>query len=290
MVTLVKKQERTIARRVGYVSVVIPAHNEEASIGGVVDAAHQSLAILDVQGEVLVSASGCTDRTADIALDGNARVVEAPIGKGAAIIAGVDAAEGDIVCLVDGDLQYYGEKPLAALLIEPILHGIADATIANLYWRPIYPDQWLSGFFAPLAGYAIPEILPKVGSTPWSGQRAALRSLWPTALPGGFTSDLALILHWNQHAEQMRPVLTDDWYNPIRPKPELLPLDYELLVTHAIDTGRIEPEQRTRLDAWFAHVERLISEYDETSDDPIAYQKRLLESSHRELQRQLRLP
>lgn len=274
-----KPRARTLTRRRAKVSVVVPAHNEAETIAEVVASAYDGLKALDTEGEVIVSASGCTDDTAERALDAGAQVVDAPIGKGAAILRGIAASTGDIVCLIDGDLQYFGEKPLVAVLTEPILRGIADACIGNLYWRPVFPDQWLNGFFAPLAGLLFPEILPKVGSTPWSGQRAAERQLWPTTLPDGYTSDLAIVLHWNDHATMLRPVLTDDWFNPVRPKPELLALDFELLVGHAIERGRLTESARPALNAWFEDVQRRVDAYRDGEHEPIAYQKRLFEAS-----------
>jgi glucosyl-3-phosphoglycerate synthase len=286
-VSLVKVPERTLTRRRATISVVIPAHNEQETIGAVIESAYQGLKLLDSPGEVIVSASACTDNTAKLATEAHAEVVDAPIGKGAAILAGVNAASGDIICLIDGDLQYYGEQPLVTILVDPILHGIADACIANLYWRPIYPDQWLHGFFAPLAGHLFPELLPKAGSTPWSGQRAAERPLWPPSLPDGFTVDLALVLHWNDHARMLRPVLTDDWFNPIRPKPELLAQDYNLLIDYAIKRGRLHQDARPNLNQWFHFVEQLINAYNHDVDDPSAYEKHLLESSIGKLHEQM---
>jgi glucosyl-3-phosphoglycerate synthase len=285
-VTLEKITARTLTRRIANVSVVVPAHNEEATIAKVVEDARNSLRLLDVSGEVIVSASGCTDATADVARAHGADVTYAPIGKGAAIKEGVRKASGEIVCLVDGDLEYYGSVPLVALLVEPVLHGVADATIANMYWRPVYPDQWLHAFFAPLAGFLFPEMLPKVGSTPWSGQRAATRELWPTSLPDNFTADLALVLHWNQHAERLRPVLTDDWFNPIRPKPELLAMDYELLAHTAVEHGRLSTDMRPRLDAWFETVQELVDGYDPEKHDPRGYEDFVLKKSLAEILRQ----
>lgn len=280
-------RERTLARLAKTVSVVIPAHDEEATIARVVAECHRGLDLLGVAGEVVVSASGCTDDTAGEAGGAGATVVTAPLGKGAAIMAGYRRSTGDVVCLVDGDLEYYGETPLVTLLVDPILHGIADACIANLYWRPIYPDQWLHGFFAPLAGHLFPELLPKAGSTPWSGQRAALRDLWPEALPEDFTADLALLLHWNLRTSRLRPVLTDDWFNPIRPKPEQLAMDYHLLVRTAIREGRIDASARSSLDAWFRTVQRLVDGYRHGQDDPVEYERRLLAESLAEFRRRV---
>jgi glycosyltransferase involved in cell wall biosynthesis len=285
--TLNKLQQRTLNRKSAMVSVVIPAHNEAETIADVVADCRRGLDLLQVSGQVLVGASGCTDDTAQVAKAAGATVVEAPIGKGAAIMAGVAATDGDIICLVDGDLRYYGETPLVTILVEPILHGIADASIANLYWRPIYPDQWMYGFFAPLGGYLFPELLPKSGSTPWSGQRAAARELWPTSLPNDFTSDLALVLHWNDQTSRLRPVLTDDWYNPLRPKPEQIRLDFNLLVRHGLEHGVITAEDVAPLRAWFDVVQEVIDSYRDGIDDPSEHERSLLRTSLAELRRRL---
>jgi glycosyltransferase involved in cell wall biosynthesis len=287
-VVLDKPRRRTVlAGELNTLSVVIPAHNEEATIIRAVQDARAGILKLEVDGEIVVSASGCTDRTAELAQEAGATVVIADRGKGEAIMRGVDSATGDVVCLMDADLEYYGETPLVELLAEPVFRGIADATIANLYWRPIYPDHWLNGFFTPLAGLLFPEMLPKVGSTPWSGQRAAVRELWPKVIPGDFTADLAITLHWNDHASMLRPVLTDDWFNPIRPKPEILAQDFRLLVQHAIAQGRLQPGLLKHIESWFQLVKSLIDDYDEDHPDPMGYQQELFERSHRELQRQV---
>ncbi|MGB3439043.1 MAG: glycosyltransferase [Actinophytocola sp.] len=285
--TLNKIQARTLVRKKGKISVVIPAHNEAETIAQAIADARLGLDMLKAPGEVVVSASGCTDGTADVASEHGAKVVISPIGKGAAIKEGVRQSVGDVICLVDGDLTYYGPIPLVALLVEPILAGIADATISDLYWRPIFPDQWFNAFFAPLAGRLFPEMLAKAGSTPWSGQRAAARSLWPEKLPDNFTVDLALVLHWNWHADRFRPVPADDWFNPIRPKPELLAMDYDLLVRAAIAHGRTTPDMRPYLDQWFSVVQDLVDGYDEKVHNPREYEAAALERSLAELRTQL---
>jgi glucosyl-3-phosphoglycerate synthase len=279
--------DRTVRRRAGAVSVVIPAHNEEATIAEVVSECARGLVRLGVPGQVVVSASGCTDRTAEVARSAGALVVEAGLGKGAAIVAGVKAGDGDVICLVDGDVRYYGDPPLVPLLVEPILNGIADATVSDLYWRPLYPQLWLCGFFAPLAGALFPELLPKVGSTPWSGQRAAVRELWPDVLPDGFTSDLALLLHWNEHAVRMRPVLADDWTNPQRPKPELMAQEFDLVVAHAVERGRIGPDAVPALGEWFQAAHRLMAEYRPGEHDPRQFESDVLDRSLAELRARL---
>jgi glycosyltransferase involved in cell wall biosynthesis len=68
-------------------SVVIAAHNEERLIAGCLHALHSQQ--LHGELEIVVSANGCTDRTAEIARESGAVVVERPApGKAAALNAG----------------------------------------------------------------------------------------------------------------------------------------------------------------------------------------------------------
>ncbi|MEB3369543.1 glycosyltransferase [Saccharopolyspora mangrovi] len=280
-------EERTLSKRDMSVSVLIPAHNEEATIAQVVADSFAGLDVLGVNGDVTVSASGCTDQTADLAAKAGAKVVESPAGKGAAISAGIKATDGDVICLIDGDLQYFGDPPLGALLAKPVLHGLADAVVSDLYWRPLYPQLWLHGFFAPVAGALFPEILPRVGSTPWSGQRAAVRELWPGELPDDFTVDLELLFHWNRHATRLRPVLADDWVNPQRPKPDLMGQELEVVIRHAVADGRLADERADTLRQWYENVHHAMAEYKPDEDDPQDFERALLKRSLDELRRGL---
>jgi glycosyltransferase involved in cell wall biosynthesis len=275
---------RTLETRGGRVAIIIPAHNEAATVGDVVGEAFRALRVLNAEGEAIVAASGCTDDTAQVAASAGAKVIEAPIGKGAAIAAGIQACRADLICLIDADLRYFGDVPLAAILIAPIMRGIADATIADLYWRPVYPQMWLHGFFAPLAGRLLPELLPQAGMTPWSGQRAAVRALWPDNLPDGFSVDLALLLHWHAQGARLHPVVCDDWTNPQRPKTELIQQEFGLLVDYAIQCGRLAPGARPALERWFDDVYRLMAAYRPEVDDPEKFERGLLEDSRRLLE------
>jgi len=86
------------------VSVIIPAYNEEKTIGALV---RQILAI-HPQFEVLVVDDGSTDQTAKTALDAGAQVYSHPynIGNGASIKSGIRRARGEVIVLLDGDGQH----------------------------------------------------------------------------------------------------------------------------------------------------------------------------------------
>jgi hypothetical protein len=159
--------------------------------------------------------------------------------------------------------------------------------VSDLYWRPLYPQLWLHGFFGPAAGALFPELLAKVGTTPWSGQRAALRHLWPDDLPTGFTVDLELLLHWNRTATRLRPVVADDWVNPQRPKPDLMSREVEVLINNAVTDERLSEQQAPTVREWFETVHSFMAKYDPDVDDPQEFEHTLLRRSLGELHRRM---
>jgi glycosyltransferase involved in cell wall biosynthesis len=111
-----------------FVSVVIPALNEEEPIGDVV----RAIRATNIPREVIVADNGSTDRTAERAREAGARVASQPHrGYGRACAAGVDAVspECDIVVFLDGDGSDCAE--LMERLIEPIATGTHDFVIGS---------------------------------------------------------------------------------------------------------------------------------------------------------------
>jgi glycosyltransferase involved in cell wall biosynthesis len=86
------------------VSVVIPAFNEAATIGPVV----QELAGAAAWAEILVIDDGSTDDTAARAAAAGARVVRHPYnkGNGAAVKTGIRSSTGEYILIIDGDGQH----------------------------------------------------------------------------------------------------------------------------------------------------------------------------------------
>lgn len=102
------------------IAVVIPALNEEKSIGKVISA------IPSCVDDVIVADNGSTDLTAEVARHHGARVVRASKrGYGSACLAGITALrDPDIVVFLDGDFSDNPEE--MALLVDPIILGEAD--------------------------------------------------------------------------------------------------------------------------------------------------------------------
>src|SRR5437763_13612695 len=88
-------------------SVVVPAHNEEAVIARCLTALLQDVApdVIDV----VVVCNGCTDRTADIAASFGVRVLSTPAAsKSAALNLGDDAARHFPRAYADADVEVTG--------------------------------------------------------------------------------------------------------------------------------------------------------------------------------------
>src|ERR1700758_607672 len=88
------------------VSVIVPLFNEEESI--VILQSELIAALKDVDYEIIFVDDGSRDRTGErIEPQANVRVIrfERNAGQSAAIYAGLEAAQGATVVLIDGDLQ-----------------------------------------------------------------------------------------------------------------------------------------------------------------------------------------
>ncbi|MFE9931411.1 glucosyl-3-phosphoglycerate synthase [Streptomyces sp. NPDC005533] len=169
------------------VSVVLPALDEEATVGAIVEVIRREL----IEGlpfplvdELVVVDSGSTDRTAQVAAKAGARVVHrdeilprlpALPGKGEVLWRSLLATDGDIVCFVDADLRDFSSAFVSGivgpLLTEPDVQFVkamydrplGDAPgqggrVTELVARPLLNLHWpqLAGFVQPLGGeYAV---------------------------------------------------------------------------------------------------------------------------------------
>jgi glycosyltransferase involved in cell wall biosynthesis len=108
------------------VSFLIPAYNEAATIGEVLDRIER----LDFDKQVIVVDDGSTDETGAIAEQHGATVIRQPNrGKGAAIRAAIPHVDGDIAVIQDADMEY--DPVEVPELIEPILRGAADVVFGS---------------------------------------------------------------------------------------------------------------------------------------------------------------
>ncbi|OPF84633.1 glucosyl-3-phosphoglycerate synthase [Streptomyces antioxidans] len=164
------------------VSVVLPALNEEATVGRIADTIRRELMgeAMPLVDELVVVDSGSTDRTAEVAAAAGATVVPrdsllprlpAVPGKGEVLWRSLLATSGDIVCFIDADLREFHPRFVSGiigpLLTDPVLQlvkGMYDrplgevagqgGRVTELVARPLLNLHWpqLAGFVQPLGG------------------------------------------------------------------------------------------------------------------------------------------
>jgi len=153
------------------ISVVIPAYNEEAVIGRVVQGVQEALDDWPDK-EVIVVDDGSTDRTAQVAQAAGARVVRHPYnkGNGAAVKTGIRAAQSEVIVLMDGDGQH--DPRDIPRLVEHI--GEYDMVVGarvkgSQQWHRQLANSVYNIFASYLAGFPIQDLT--------SGFRAIKRKL-----------------------------------------------------------------------------------------------------------------
>ncbi|MGY1831640.1 glucosyl-3-phosphoglycerate synthase [Geodermatophilus sp. SYSU D01180] len=162
-------------RRGGHrVSLVLPARDEEATVGGIVAAlVERWVRLVPLVDEVVVVDSDSTDRTAEVARAAGADVVAAADvlpghgsrpGKGEALWKSLAATTGDLLVFLDadllGDVTHYVPGLLAPLLTDPQV-----GYVKGCYARPLEVD----GRVTPAGGGRVTELTA----------RPLLNALWP---------------------------------------------------------------------------------------------------------------
>lgn len=164
------------------VSVVLPALNEERTVGDIVSVIRRDLmdGPLPLVDELIVLDSGSADRTGEVAAAAGAKVVHrdevlprvpAVQGKGEVLWRSLLATGGDIVCFVDADLRDFSADFVSGivgpLLTDPDLQLVkamydrplgdspeGGGRVTELVARPLLNLHWpqLAGFVQPLGG------------------------------------------------------------------------------------------------------------------------------------------
>ncbi len=189
------------------VSVILPALDEEPTVGVIVSAVCELAERTGLVDEVLVIDSGSADQTAKVAADAGATVfhrdsilpeLDSFPGKGEVLWKAQYVATGDILVYVDADLIDFGQHYLLGLL-GPLLTDESVWLVKAFYDRPLLDLAAAGGgrvtelMARPLLTALVPELSGVV--QPLAGEYAARRSLLET-LPfaAGYGVETGLLL------------------------------------------------------------------------------------------------
>ncbi|MFB6605711.1 glucosyl-3-phosphoglycerate synthase [Streptomyces noursei] len=198
------------------VSVVLPALDEEATVGAIVAAIRADLMTGEVPlvDELVVLDSGSTDRTAEVAAAAGARVVHrdavlpripALPGKGEVLWRSLLVTGGDIVCFVDADLREFSSTFVSGI-VGPLLTDPEVEFVKAMYDRPLETGAGRAAGAGGEQGGRVTELVarpllnlhwPQLAGfvQPLGGEYAARRSLLERLpFPVGYGVELGLLV------------------------------------------------------------------------------------------------
>ena len=189
------------------VTVVLPALNEEETVGDIVAVIRRDLMQqVPLVDEIVVVDSGSTDRTSEVAAAAGARVVHrddilprlpAVPGKGEVLWRSLLVTSGDIVCFIDADLKEFSSDFVSGI-VGPLLTDPGIDLVKGMYDRPLGGAQGQGGrvtelMARPLLNMHWPQLAGFV--QPLGGEYAARRSLLEQLpFPVGYGVELGMLV------------------------------------------------------------------------------------------------
>ncbi|PYC85480.1 glucosyl-3-phosphoglycerate synthase [Streptomyces tateyamensis] len=195
----------------GTVSVVLPALDEETTVGAIVEVVRRELMEkVPLVDELVVVDSGSADGTAAAAAAAGAAVVHrdavlprlAPVpGKGEVLWRSLLVTRGSIVCFIDADLREF-DPAFVTGIVGPLLTDPGLQLVKAMYDRPLEAD----GAVVAAGGGRVTELVarpllnlhwPRLAGfvQPLGGEYAARRSLLERLhFPTGYGVELGLLV------------------------------------------------------------------------------------------------
>jgi HAD superfamily phosphoserine phosphatase-like hydrolase len=205
------------------ISVVIPALNEQGTIGQVIRIAKKSPHVT----EVIVVDDKSMDDTIEIARQEGALIVTSTkIGKGASMKDGVLLAKNNVIAFLDADITTYPEN-IIHLLTEPILNNRKD------FVKSCFSRQ--AGRVTELVAKPLLSILlPSFPSfwQPLSGMIAGKRDLFlKIEFEEGYGVDIGILIDMHRLGARIEEVSVGHIQNKMHPLEELGRMSREVATT-----------------------------------------------------------
>ncbi len=218
-------------RRGRSIAAIIPAKNEAATIGAVIDAVSHHEGFVD---EIIVINDHSSDDTHAVATHHGARVLEleGSTGKGEALRAGLGASHSELVVFLDADVLNPGVDYVARM-VQPLLERPEINFVKGYYERPLHHMPTGGGRVNELTARPILSILyPGLGEIrqPLAGETAARRdTLTALTLDSAYGVEIAMLIdvarkfgvsslaqvdlgirrHRNRPLEELRPMAVE---------------------------------------------------------------------------------
>jgi glucosyl-3-phosphoglycerate synthase len=188
-----------VAKGDSTVSVCLPARDEAATVGAIVQVIHDQL--VDGAGlvdELLVVDDGSTDETAAVASAAGAKVLTGTgEGKGDAMWRSLQASTGDLVVWCDADVTNFDSRFVTGLL-GPLLTDPEVMFVKGFYERPLDGRPGKGGrvtqlLARPLISLLFPSLTPIL--QPLAGECAGRRDVLESVpFAPSYGVDLALLI------------------------------------------------------------------------------------------------
>lgn len=131
-------------------SAIIPAYNEEKTIGKIVATLKKSPLVK----EIIVIDDGSEDQTAKIAIEAGAKVIKLAKnqGKGMALKEGVKESRENTLLFLDADLVGLKREHIE-LLVRPVIENKLDMTVGSIDRGKIF--SYFQKFESPFSGLRV---------------------------------------------------------------------------------------------------------------------------------------
>lgn len=189
-------------------SIVIPAHDEEAGLAPVVEGIRAALKDGVQPFEIIVVDDGSTDRTGEVAAGLGVTVLRHAEcrGYGSALKTGIRAASGDWILICDADGTYPADAIPALLALADANDMVVGARTGAIVDTPLL-RRIAKGVLRRLASYLSECAIPDLNSGLRVFKRDAVLPFFPI-LPSGFsfTTTITLALLCNGGAVAWVPI------------------------------------------------------------------------------------
>ena len=186
------------------VTVIIPAYNEEQSIGAVLDEIKSVLTNAGLNIPVIVVDDGSTDNTGGIAKSKGVTVIQhvENRGYGASLKTGIHRASSEFVIIMDADKTY----PAQAIHQMIQYSDMYDMVVGARGWKPSM-RAFAKWCLVKLSNYLAETKIPDLNSGLRLIRKSIVERFWPI-LPNGFsfTTTITLAMICNGYAVKYIPI------------------------------------------------------------------------------------